>query len=949
MNPLDSQAHDLIPPAPIENGHALSVQEVLDHLKVRENGLDSDQVAERLARYGPNQLMEAPRRSFLKLLWEQFNNFIVMLLIAATIVSALLGEWVDAGAIIAIVLLNALLGIIQEQRAEEALAALKKLAAPEARVLRDGHHDTVSSRDLVPGDIVFLEAGNHIPADLRLLEAVNLEIDESALTGESLPVHKNASMKLEKDIPVGDRRNTAFMGTTITYGRGRGVITATGMRTQLGLIAAMLQNVEEKETPLQKRLDQLGVVLGWGALAICALIFLVAVFEDTQLSLIGHAGLLAYLASSKSELVNFFLVAVSLAIAAVPEGLPAVVTISLALGMREMIHRHALIRRLASVETLGSATVICSDKTGTLTQNEMTVTRIWVDGQFVEVTGSGYSRHGEFLVAGRPASLQEDYPGILTALWVGALNNDADLEPLEGDPDSYRIVGDPTEGCLLIAAAKADTVRVDLETAYPRLDEVPFDSERKRMVTVHDVSHPNPDDLSPYTDAKKRGWDVIAVKGAPDVVLDLCTHYQTVADVSRPMDENSRQRIMNANDEMTGDALRVLAVAYRDVPEAEKDVEALERDLIFVGLIGMMDPPREEVKLALEKAGQAGIRTVMITGDYPNTARAVAQTIGLLQPGHQVLTGADLDRMSEDVLRSEIGRVDVFARVSPEHKLRIVDALQANGEVVAMTGDGVNDAPAIKRSNIGVAMGITGTDVAKETADMVLTDDNYASIVDAVEQGRIIYSNIRKFVYYLLSCNLAEIASIFLGTLITRNSPLTAIQLLWLNLITDGAPALALGTERGDPDIMSLPPRPPKEPIINRFMQLGILIQTIAITGVTLAAYFLGLKLHPSQPEFAESMAFITLSASELFRAYTSRSERYPLLKIGVFGNRNMNLAFLSSAVLLLAVVYIPFLNKVFNTVPMGWRQWEVMLPLLLIPSVVAEMVKYIVSRKKAS
>ena len=490
---------------------------------------------------------------------------------------------------------------------------------------------------------------------------------------------------------------------------------------------------------------------------------------------------------------------------------------------------------------------------------------------------------------------------------------------------------------------------VKFQREMPGLDEVPFDSERKRMVTVHDVSHPNPDDLSPYTDENKRGWDVIAVKGAPDVVLDLCTHYQTVADVSLPIDESSKQRIMKANDDMTGDALRVLAVAYRDVPEAEKDVEALERDLIFVGLIGMMDPAREEVKPALAKATQAGIRTVMITGDYPNTARAVAETIGLLQRGHLVLTGADLDRMSEDMLKSEIEQMDVFARVSPEHKLRIVDALQANGEVVAMTGDGVNDAPAIKRSNIGVAMGITGTDVAKETADMVLTDDNYASIVDAVEQGRIIYSNIRKFVYYLLSCNLAEIASIFLGTLITRNSPLTAIQLLWLNLITDGAPALALGTEKGDPDIMSLPPRPPKEPIINRFMQLGILTQTIAITGVTLTAYFLGLKLHPGRPEFAETMAFITLSASELFRAFTSRSERYPLFKIGVFTNRNMNLAFLSSAVLLMAVVYLPFLNKVFNTVPLGWQQWEVMLPLLLIPSIVAEVVKYLVSSKKTS
>jgi len=940
-------------PAPeqTESWHTLSTNEVLDHLKVGEDGLSSDDVVSRLEQYGHNQLTEAPRPGFLVKLWEQFNNFIVMLLIVAAFVSAFLGEWVDASAIMAIVVLNAVLGIIQERRAEEALAALKKLAAPEARVLRDGKRLTIPSRNLVPGDIVYLEAGNHIPADLRLLEAINLEVEEAALTGESLPVHKNASLKLEKELPLGDWRNSAFMGTTVTYGRGHAVVVGTGMRTQLGLIASMLQNVEEEETPLQKRLDQLGKVLGWGALIICGLVFVESVIENTDLSLITAAGggILAYLNASKSELVNFFLVAVSLAIAAVPEGLPAVVTISLALGMREMIRHHALIRKLASVETLGSATIICSDKTGTLTQNEMTVTRLWVDGQFVEVTGSGYSRGGEFRVDGKPVDLSSKYPGVLTSLWVGVLNNDADLEPLENDPDVYHIIGDPTEGAMLVAALKAGAVHIELDKAYPRQNEVPFDSERKRMVTVHDVIHPHPDDLSPYIDAQKRGWNVIAVKGAPDIVLDLCTHYQTLDDKQRPMDAKAKKRIMAANDAMTQNALRVLGVAYRDVPEASEDVEALEKDLSFVGLIGMMDPAREEVKPALQKAAHAGIRTVMITGDYPNTARAVAESIGLLQPGHKVLTGSDIDRMSDDILRNEIKQVDVFARVSPEHKMRIVDALQANGEVVAMTGDGVNDAPAIKRANIGVAMGITGTDVAKETADMVLTDDNYVSIVHAVEQGRTIYSNIRKFVYFLLSCNMAEIGIIFLGTLITKNSPLAPIQLLWLNLITDGAPALALGTEKGDPDIMSQPPRPSKEPIINRFMIVGIIIQTIAITSVSLAAYFMGLKMHAGQPDqiqFAETMTFITLSASELFRAFTARSERYPLLKIGVFKNKNMNYAVLSSMLLLLAVVYMPFLNSIFDTVPLGWQQWEVMLPLLLIPSIAAEAVKIFISGK---
>jgi Ca2+-transporting ATPase len=935
-----------------EPWHALTTEEVLDHLKVRENGLSDSESAKRMEQYGPNQLTEAPRPGFLRLLWDQFNNFIVMLLIVASIVSALLGEWVDASAIISIVLLNAILGIVQERRAEEALAALKKLAAPEARVLRGGHHVTISSRDLVPGDIVFLEAGNHVPADLRLLDVANLRVDEAALTGESLTVNKNAAMKLEANIPLGDRKNTVFMGTMVTYGRGRGVVIATGMRTQLGLIAKMLEGVDQEETPLQKRLDQLGKTLGWGALAVCAIVFVVAVIENTDLGILTAAGggVLAYLSTAKTELVEFFIVAVSLAIAAVPEGLPAVVTISLALGMHEMIRRHALIRRLSSVETLGSATVICSDKTGTLTQNEMTVTRVWVDGMFVTVTGSGYSRRGEFQVGNQPVDLRK-YPGVETALWLGALNNDAQLETVDGDDQSYRIVGDPTEGSLLIAAAKADATRMELHKAYPRQDEVPFDSERKRMVTIHDIHEPNSNDVSPFTDNKLQGWDVIAVKGAPDLILDLCTAYQTVDDNSNPMSEAIRQRIRDANDSMTQDALRVLALAYRVVKEAPKAdsvaVDELEKDLVFIGMVGMIDPPREEVKPAMLKAAHAGIRTIMITGDYPNTARAVAEEIGLMRPGHEVLTGADLDRMSDDVLKNEIELVDVFARVSPEHKMRIVDALQANGEVVAMTGDGVNDAPAIKRANIGVAMGITGTDVAKETADMVLTDDNYVSIVDAVEQGRVIYSNIRKFVYYLLSCNVAEILIIFLGTLITKNSPLTAIQLLWLNLVTDGAPALALGTEKGDPDIMSQPPRPPKEPIINRFMQVGILTQTIAIASVTLGAYFIGLKWFPAHIEAAESMAFVTLSASELFRAFTSRSERYPILKIGVFKNRNMNIAFLSSMALLLGVVYIPGLNNVFNTVPLGWQQWEIILPLLLIPSVVAEIVKLFASRKK--
>jgi len=911
--------------------HTLEADEVLRHLEApAEHGLSSAEVEHRLQEFGPNALKEAPQTTFWQMLWEQFKSFVVSLLIVAALISALLGDYVEAAAIMAIVILNAALGVIQEYRAEQSLAALRKLAAPEAHVIRDGSHLAIPASQLVPGDLVLLEAGNFIPADIRLLEAINLRIDEAALTGESVPVQKDAEMLFEPDIPLGDRKNSAFMGTLVSYGRGRGVVIATGMHTQIGLIAEMLQSVQMEPTPLQRRLDQLGKTLGWAALAVCALVFVVGWLKG-------------------SNPLDMFMIAVSLAIAAVPEGLPAIVTISLALGMREMIKRHALIRRLASVETLGSATTICSDKTGTLTQNEMTVTRIWVDGQSIQVSGSGYYPEGDFSVGDKTVNLSQ-YQAALTALWVAALNNDASLE-ISGASDgkqTYRVVGDPTEGAMVVAAAKAGASADELNQAYPRIQEIPFDSNRKRMVTVHALKEPQAEDISPFDDAdqKPQGY-VITVKGAPDIVLNSCGYYQRIDDYPVPLDEAQQMRILSANDTMTQDALRVLGVAYRlsdELPDTE-DPQNLERDLVFVGLIGMIDPPRPEVPPALEKARQAGIRTVMITGDYPNTARAIAESIGLIQPGHQVLTGPDLAQMDDESLKNQVTYSDVFARVSPDHKMRIVEALQASGEVVAMTGDGVNDAPSIKRSDIGVAMGITGTDVAKESADMVLTDDNYASIVAAVEQGRVIYSNIRKFVYYLLSCNLAEIAIIFLGTLVTGNSPLTAIQLLWLNLISDGAPALALGTEKGDPDIMKHPPRPPREPIINRFMQTGIAVQTIADTAVTLFAYFLGLKLHPETPEFAETMAFVTLSISELLRAFTARSERYPVLKVGVFSNRFMNLAVSSSFVLLMGVIYIPFLNDIFNTIPLGWAQWQVILPLLLIPALTAETMKYILAR----
>jgi P-type Ca2+ transporter type 2C len=936
--------------------HSLELEDVHARLEAPARGLTTEEVNKRLEKYGPNELKEKPRPTFFQLVLAQLNNFIVILLIVASVISALLGDWIEAAVIMLIVVLNAILGVVQESRAEEALAALKKMAAPESQVLRDGQRVSVPASKLVPGDVVYLDAGNFVPADMRLIEAVNLRVEEAALTGESVPVQKNAALVLDKDAGLGDRKNTVFMGTVVNYGRGRGIVVSTGMNTQLGMIADMLQAVEEEGTPLQKKLDQLGKTLGIAALAICGVVFLLGAYRSGVFTE-------GWSAQTQQALLDSFMIAVGLAIAAVPEGLAAVVTISLALGMREMVKRHALIRKLASVETLGSATVICSDKTGTLTQNVMTVTRLWVDGKFAEVTGTGYDPVGDFFIDGVQADLQ-NVPGMTTVLWVGVLNNDSVLEPLTGEGFStFRIVGDPTEGAMLVAAKKAWKELEELPIAYPRRKEIPFDSTLKRMTTVHEITWIKEAGPSPFKDQSALGKHAVTVKGAPDLVLQLCTDYQTLDDEVRPLTNEMRQRIREANDSMTNDALRVMGFAYRiedDLPE-ELTREYAEQGLIFTGLMGMIDPARPEVKPALEKARGAGIRTVMITGDYPNTGRAVAESIGLLRPGHKVMTGAQLNEIDDAQLTKDVEVTDVFARVSPEHKMRIVDALRTNNEVVAMTGDGVNDAPAIKRADIGVSMGITGTDVAKQTADMVLTDDNYVSIVSAVEQGRIIYGNIRKFVFFLISSNVAEIMIIFLATLAGLPMPLTVIQLLWLNLLTDGAPALALAMEKGDPDIMTRPPRPTNESIINHSMGLGIVIQTIMQTAAVLCAFLYGLYLTPGftvpagenafrhilsfdwrslDVQTAETMAFITLSLCELFRAYTVRSERASIFQIGVFSNKYMQMAVGLSILLLLLVVSLPFLQPIFNThFPTG-VEWVVVLALSLLPAIAEEFTK---------
>jgi len=880
-----------------------------------QRGLTAEEATHRLARYGPNQLQEIPRPGLWRMLLDQFNNFLVLILIAASLVSFLLGDYVEAIAILAIVILNAVLGVVQESKAEEALAALKRMTAPEARVIRDGHRQTIPAREVVPGDLVLLESGNYVPADVRLVESVNLQIDEASLTGESIPVRKRAEVVLDREIPLGDRSNSAYMGTLVTYGRGRGMVFATGMHTQIGLIAEMIQSYEEEPTPLQVKLNQLGRWLGVICLSVCGVVFLVGLLRGVQW-------------------LEMFLVAVSLAIAAVPEGLPAVVTICLALGMQRMIKRHALLRKLPAVETLGSATIICADKTGTMTQNQMVVVRLWADDSLLMVTGEGYRPEGEFRRDGQPVDLEE-YPGAQLLLRGALLCNDAYLETSGLDTQrTYRLVGDPTEGALVVAAAKAGLWKEEVEEVQPRLAEIPFEAERKRMTTIH------PDPIT-------KGY-VAYIKGAPDVVLQLCDRVY-IGDREEPLNPERRDEIVQVNASLASQALRLLGVAYRRLKELPEEPQAdqVERDLVFIGLLGMIDPPRPEVREAIALARRAGIRTVMITGDYPDTAMAIAKDLELFHKDEGLLTGAELDHMGEVEFAGHVEEFDIYARVSPQHKVRIVEALKEKGHVVAMTGDGANDAPALKRADIGVAMGVTGTDVSKETSDMVLTDDNYSSIVSAVEEGRIIYSNIRKFVFYLLSCNVAEILVIFLAMMVGWPLPLTAIQLLVLNLITDGAPALALGLEKGEPDIMERPPRPVDEPVINREMGWGIIIQGIAITTITLMAFRVGLDWFPNNLSAAQTMAFATLSISELLRAYTSRSERHSVWSIGPLSNRYMQWAVLASLVILLAIIYLPLLDPIFDTAFLGWREWAVMIPLLLLPSVAAEATKLFLRRQR--
>ncbi|MBN1104638.1 MAG: cation-translocating P-type ATPase, partial [Deltaproteobacteria bacterium] len=781
-------------------------------------------------------------------------------------------------------------------------------------------------------------------ADMRLIESVNLKVEEASLTGESVPVEKVAGVVLDKEIPLGDRKNSAFMSTTVTYGRGKGIVTGTGMHTQIGMIAEMLQSYEEEATPLQVKLNQLAKVLGIGCLSICAVIFIWGLIRDTHLMNIFDIGILGYFSAEKHDIINLFMTAVSLAIAAVPEGLPAVVTICLALGMQRMIRRHALIRKLPAVETLGCATVICSDKTGTLTQNEMTVVQGWAGWKSFRLSGEGYSPVGQFSMSDQPFDPLRDRTASLL-LHGAVLCNDAKLEEVgeEGGEKAWRMIGDPTEGAMVVAGAKGGLFRGDLDRVLPRVMEIPFDSERKRMTTIHQSQGrgegaPNPGfDFPPV---------VAFVKGAPDIVLNLCEGIFKDGKVVAANQEE-KQAVLDANHDMASQALRVLGIAYRPMEGLPDTCDSahVEQKLTFVGLLGMIDPPRPEVKEAVKVAQGAGLKSVMVTGDYKDTAEAVAREIGLLTPNGKVFSGTELDKMSGEDLAKVIDHVDVCCRVSPQNKTQIVDAFKAKDHVVAMTGDGVNDAPALKRANIGVAMGITGTDVTKETADMVLTDDNYASIVSAIEEGRIIYSNIRKFVYFLLVCNVGEILIVFLSVLLGMPVPFRPIQLLWLNLVTDGAPALALGMEKGEPDIMNRPPRPTREPVINREMGVGLVVVPIVDTFAILTIFAIGLARYPESLAHAQTMAFTGLCASELLRAFTARSEHYSIFSIGFFSNRWILWAVGFSFLLVLVTVYIPFLRPFFGTEAITFLDWVEMIPFILMAPVAAELVKIYLRR----
>jgi Ca2+-transporting ATPase len=898
--------------------HQMTAAEALEKLGATPAGLDPAEAAERLQRFGPNTLREEKGVSPWQILLGQFKNFLILLLIGATGLSLLLGHTLDAAVIFSIVIVSALLGFYQEFRAERAMQALKAMASPTASVVRGGEPVEVVSADVVPGDVLLLGAGDRVPADARLLEAVNLRADEASLTGESTAVEKDARVRLGAEAGVGDRRNMVFAGTVLVYGRGQAVVTATGMQTEFGRIAKMLQEVPEEPSPLAVKMDYIGKRLGTACLAVSGAVVALGIVR-------GNPPL------------EMLIWGVSLAIAAVPEALAAVVTGALAIGVQRAARRRAIIRRLPAVETLGCTTVICSDKTGTLTRNEMTVRKVFASGRLLEVTGVGYDPVGEFRTNGTAVAVATD-PAAERLLQAAALCNDTHFV---GEDGARRVKGDPTEAALLVLAEKAGMRAADLRQTWPRVAEIPFESERKRMTTVHT----GPD-----------GSVLAFVKGAPDLLVDRCRAWEGAGRVE-PLTPEARARILDANDRMAGEALRVLGIAFRrlDAVPSAASPETLEAELTFLGLVGMIDPPRDEAREAIRSCREAGIRTVMITGDHRLTAAAVARELGLLAGDNgggdgipdsplRVLEGRDLDRLSETDLAESVNGIAVYARVSPEHKMKIVAAWKSQEHVVAMTGDGVNDAPALKRADIGVAMGITGTDVTKEACDMVLADDNFATIAAAVEEGRVIYDNIKKYLTFLLSANVAEIILLGMAGFIGWPLPLVALQILWVNLTTDGLPALALGVEPPEPDLMRRAPRKAGDAVFGRSVLTVLASLSLIIVAGTVPIFYVYWQTEGI--EKAQSMTFVTLILFELFFAHACRSLRFTVLELGPFGNRWLWLATMSSAVMMLAVIYIPAWAEAFHVVPLTWADWGVALPVSFAGFLLVETGKWVVGRR---
>lgn len=859
-----------------------SKNEILQELNVDEkNGLSSTEALRRLEKYGKNKLETKKKKTLFKQFLSQLKDVMIYILIIAAIISAFLGEISDALIILLVIIINAVIGVIQESKAEKALDALKELSTPKALVKRDGSLKEILSEDIVPGDIVIIDAGRYIPGDLRLIDTANLKIEESAFTGESVPSEKDASFLPDKEIPIGDQNNMAFMSTLATYGRGVGVVVGTGMNTEIGKIAKMIEQEENDETPLQKKLSELGKILGFLAVGICILIFIISFFQGR-------------------DLLEMFLTSISLAVAAIPEGLPAIVAIVLALGVQRMVKKNAIIRKLPAVETLGSVSIICSDKTGTLTQNKMTVTTVY--------TNDSYIKESDF-------NLNDNESKLLVDCMV--LCNDATYS-------EKSQTGDPTEIALLESPFKLNILKEKLEKEFKRIDEIPFDSDRKLMTTVNLVD-----------DKKAR----VFTKGALDSILSICNKISINGKLLDFTKEYKAKVLENSNI-MSDKALRVLAFAYKDISKENIVLDSLEKDLVFIGMVGMIDPPRLEVKDSIKLCKSAGITPVMITGDHKNTAFAIANELGIAEDISQAITGHEIDRFKEEEFNEKIINYRVFARVSPEHKVKIVKAFKSHGNIVSMTGDGVNDAPSLKAADIGVAMGITGTDVSKGASDMILTDDNFSTIVSAVEEGRKIYLNIKKSIVFLLSCNLGEILTLFTAILLNWNSPLQPIHILWVNLITDSFPALALGVDKTKEDVMNNPPRNPKESIFIKSDKIQLIINGVLIGGITLFAFKLGERLYADSLIHAQTMAFVVLSVSQLFLSLSLRSNTKSAFSLGIFSNKYLVYSILLGIFLQVIIISISFIANIFKVTPLLLYDWIVVILVSLIPFAINEILK---------